>query len=140
LTWTILYLDNPLLGQSFTWTILYLDNPSFRQSFTWTILYWDNPSHGQSFTWTILHLDNPLLGQSFTWTILHLDNPLTWTILHLRIFFKLSCVQGRDVFGFWNIPYGEDTSGENRFQPPLPKPALNDGKVKPKNFILKNSW
>ncbi|XP_023323658.1 cholinesterase 2 [Eurytemora carolleeae] len=35
---------------------------------------------------------------------------------------------GRDVFGFWNIPYGEDTSGENRFQPPLPKPALNDGK------------
>ena len=137
-TWIILYLDNPLLGQSFTWTILYLDNPSLGQFFTWTILYLDNPLLGQSFTWTILHLDNPLLGQSCTWTILYLDNPslgqsFTWTILNFRIFWKKCCVQGRDVFGFWNIPYGEDTSGENRFQPPLPKPALNDGKVEPKN-------
>jgi len=34
---------------------------------------------------------------------------------------------GREIFGFWSIPYGEDTSGENRFQPPKPRPPLNDG-------------
>merc|ERR1712212_895382 len=34
---------------------------------------------------------------------------------------------GRDVYTFMGIPYGEDTSGENRFAPPKPKPPLNDG-------------
>jgi carboxylesterase type B len=34
---------------------------------------------------------------------------------------------GRDVYGFWNIPFGEDTGGENRFQPPVPKAQINDG-------------
>jgi len=34
---------------------------------------------------------------------------------------------GRDVYAFMGIPYGEDTTGENRFAPPKPKPPLNDG-------------
>jgi len=35
---------------------------------------------------------------------------------------------GRDVYTFMGIPFGEDTSGENRFAPPVPKAPLNDGK------------
>lgn len=35
---------------------------------------------------------------------------------------------GRDIYGFWGIPFGENTGGENRFQPPKPRNALNDGK------------
>merc|ERR1712179_894558 len=34
---------------------------------------------------------------------------------------------GRDVYAFMGVPYGEDTTGENRFAPPKPKPPLNDG-------------
>ena len=33
------------------------------------------------------------------------------------------------MFGFWSIPFGETTGGENRFAPPVPKAPLNDGKV-----------
>jgi len=35
---------------------------------------------------------------------------------------------GRDIFGFWGIPFAESTEGENRFQPPVPKAPLNDGR------------
>jgi len=35
---------------------------------------------------------------------------------------------GRDVYTFMGIPFGEDTGGENRFAPPVPKAPLNDGK------------
>jgi len=35
---------------------------------------------------------------------------------------------GRDWYGFWAIPFGETTAGANRFQPPVPKAPLNDGK------------
>jgi hypothetical protein len=38
--------------------------------------------------------------------------------------------KGRDIYGFWKIPYGETTGGENRFQPPIPRAPLNDGKVR----------
>jgi len=34
---------------------------------------------------------------------------------------------GRDYYGFWDIPYGEDTGGANRFQPPKPRGPINDG-------------
>jgi len=34
----------------------------------------------------------------------------------------------RDVYTFMGIPFGEDTSGANRFAPPVPKAPLNDGK------------
>lgn len=33
----------------------------------------------------------------------------------------------RQIKGFWHIPFGEDTGGEHRFQPPRPKAPLNDG-------------
>jgi len=35
---------------------------------------------------------------------------------------------GRQIKGFWGIPFGESTGGEHRFQPPRPKAPLNDGK------------
>jgi len=34
---------------------------------------------------------------------------------------------GRDVYGFWGIPFAEDTGGANRFKPPRPRMPLNDG-------------
>ena len=37
--------------------------------------------------------------------------------------------QGRDIYGFWQIPFGETTGGANRFQPPVARAPLNDGKV-----------
>jgi len=41
---------------------------------------------------------------------------------------KTTQFTGREVFGFWSIPFGETTGGENRFAPPVPKAPLNDGK------------
>jgi len=41
---------------------------------------------------------------------------------------KSSQFSGRDIYGFWGIPYGEDTGGANRFQPPKPRGPLNNGK------------
>merc|ERR1712168_1095906 len=35
---------------------------------------------------------------------------------------------GRQIKGFWGIPFGETTAGEHRFKAPRPKAALNDGK------------
>jgi len=34
---------------------------------------------------------------------------------------------GREISGFWGIPFGEDTGGANRFKPPQPRQQLNDG-------------
>ena len=42
---------------------------------------------------------------------------------------QISFFKGRDWYGFWAIPFGETTAGANRFQPPVPKAPLNDGKV-----------
>ncbi len=44
--------------------------------------------------------------------------------------------KGRDIYGFWNIPFGESTGGENRFQPPIPRAPLNDGKVCTSSMVL----
>jgi len=41
---------------------------------------------------------------------------------------KTTQFEGRDIYGFWKIPFGETTGGENRFQPPIPRGPLNDGK------------
>jgi hypothetical protein len=46
--------------------------------------------------------------------------------------------KGRDIYGFWNIPFGESTGGENRFQPPVPRAPLNDGKVCTSSMVLLN--
>jgi len=41
---------------------------------------------------------------------------------------KQSDFNGRDIFAFYGIPYAESTEGANRFQPPVPKAELNDGR------------
>jgi carboxylesterase type B len=41
---------------------------------------------------------------------------------------KQSDFTGRDIFSFYGIPYAESTAGSNRFQPPVPRGPLNEGK------------
>ena len=43
---------------------------------------------------------------------------------------KQTQFSGRDIKGFWGIPYGEDTGGLNRFKPPKPRGPINDGSVR----------
>ena len=35
---------------------------------------------------------------------------------------------GRKIKGFYGIPFGDTTGGQNRFQPPKPRAPLNNGK------------
>merc|ERR1719222_232169 len=41
---------------------------------------------------------------------------------------KKSAWKNRDIYSFYGIPYAESTADANRFQPPVPKAPLNDGR------------